>query len=204
MILAYAVYRLVTSNWVTRPWAFGPVVRSKVHSTRDAAVAIVENDAVSTLLPQLVASREESNSLAESACRISSTSRDSHAPLSCVPKDAQQVAEDTRIRGEANRQQFHVELLEDCSFFARLVVRHVRAGGNASGDLLDRDSPRKKRNVVQVSQTFLRPRSTIGSRSLLLEERALQPEASSSSSQRLWIEVGCRHAHTLVSEKERS
>jgi len=203
MIPPCAINRLVTSTWRGISWVYGPVVRSNVHSTHDAVVAIVENDAASTLLSQLVASREEANTLAESACRISSSSRYSHAPLSSVPKDAQRVAEGARISDEANRQQFHVALLEDCSFFARLILRHVRAGGNASGNLLDRDSPRKKRNVVQVSQTFLRPRSSTVSRALLVEGRCLQPETPSSSLQTLWIEVGCRHTQTLVSEKER-
>lgn len=202
MIPVRAVNCFVNSIWMSIPWLLDPIVHSKVHSTHDAAVAIIENDAASTLLPQLVAPREESNSPAEAACRVSSTSRDSHAPLSCVLKDAQRVAEGARIRDEANRQQFHVALLEDCSFFARLVLRHVRAGGNPSRYLLGRYSPGKKRNVVEVSQTILRSSSSILSWPLLMEERALQPEASSPSLQTLWVEVGCRHAQTLVSEKE--
>jgi hypothetical protein len=203
MIPPYAVNYLVTLDWGSIPWVHCLAACSKVHSTHDAAVAVVENDAASTLFPPLVASREESNSPADSACRVSPTSRDSHAPLSWVLKDAQRVAEGARIRDEANRQQFRVALLEDCSFFARLVLRHVRAGGHASGDLLDRYSPGKKRNVVEVSQTILRSTSSILSRPLLMEERSLQPKGPSPSLQTLWVEVGCRHAQALVSEKER-
>lgn len=140
-----------------------------------------------TLLRRLVAPGEETNTLAESACPVCSSTWNSHASLSCVPKDAQRVAEDARLRADANRKQFHVVLLEDCSFFARLVLRYVRAGGNPSRCLWDRNSPRKKWK----------------SRSRLVKERAVQPEVASSFLQTLWVEVGCRHAQTLVSEKER-
>jgi hypothetical protein len=117
-------------------------------------------------------------------------------------KDAPQVADGARVSNDANRQQFHVALLEDCSFFARLVLRHVRAGENRSRYLLDRHSPGKKKNVVEVSQTFLRPSSSMLSRPLLTEERSLQLEAPSPPMQTLWVEVGCRQAQTLVFEKE--
>jgi hypothetical protein len=113
-----------------------------------------------------------------------------------MPNDAQQVADAAQLRDDTNRWQFHVALLEDCSFFAHVVLRHVRAGGN-------RNSPRKKCNVAKVSQTLPRSSSDILPRQLPVEERALQPEAPLSSLQTLWVELGCRHAQTLVSEKER-
>jgi hypothetical protein len=203
MIPPCAINRLVTSTWRGIPWVPGAVVRSNVQSTHDAVVAIVENDAASTLLSQLVAPREEANTLAESACRVSSSRRGSHVVLSCAPKDAQRVAEGAQLSDDANRGHFVLALLEDCSFFARLVLRHVRAGGNPSRYLLDRYSPGKKRNVVEVSQTILRSSSSMLSRPLLMEERSLQPEAHLPSLQILWVEVGCRHAQSLVSEKER-
>ena len=62
MIPVRAVNCFVNSTWMSIPWPLDPIVHSKVHSTHDAAVAIIENDAASTLLPQLVAPREESNS----------------------------------------------------------------------------------------------------------------------------------------------
>lgn len=202
MIPSCAVNGLVTSAWASIPWVPGPVVRSKVHSRHDSAVAIIENDAASTLLGRLVAPGEEANTLAESACFVSSSRWNSHAPLSCLHKDARPVAESARLRDDANRQQFHAALLEDCSFFAHLVLRHVRAGSNPPRCLLDRDSPRKKCNVAKDSQTLLRSSSSILPRSLLAEERSLRPEAPASFLQTLWVEVGCRHAQTLVSEKE--
>jgi hypothetical protein len=48
-------------------------------------------------------------------------------------------AEGRRLRDDANRQQFQVALLENCSFFADLVLRQVRAGNDPAGGLLERD-----------------------------------------------------------------
>jgi hypothetical protein len=163
----------------------------------DAEAMATLNVAVTSAPPRrLVEPREQANRLAESSFPVFPNKGNSHVSLSCRPNDAQQVADDASLRDDTNRRQFHVALLEDCSFFAHLVLRHVRAGGN-------RNSPLKKRNVAKVSQTLPRPSSDILLRQLPVEERALQPEAPLSSLQTLWVEVGCRHAQTLVSEKER-
>jgi hypothetical protein len=194
----YAVNLLVTVAWGSIPWAHCLAACSKVHSTHDAAAAIIDMAAASTLPRQLV---EQANTLAESAFPVSPNKWNSHVPLSCTPKDAHWVAEGARLSNNANRQQFHVALLEDCSFFAHLVLRCVRAGGNPSSCLLNRDSPQKKSNVAKVSQTQPRSSSNLLPRH---QERTLQPEASSSFLPTLWVEVGCRHAKTLGFRKELS
>jgi hypothetical protein len=200
MIPPYAVNYLVTLDWGSIPWVHCLAACSKVHSTHDAAVAIIDMAAASMLPRQLV---EQANTLAESAFPVSPNKWNSHAPLSCTPKDAHWVAEGARLSNDANRHQFHVALLEDCSFFAHLVLRYVRAGGNPSSCLLDRDSPQKKSNVAKVSQTQPRSSSNLLPRHLPVEERTLQPEAPSFFLPTLWIEVGCRHAQTLGFRKER-
>jgi len=174
VMIPYAVNFLVTLAWGSIPWVHCLAACSKVHSTHDAAVAITDMAAASMLPRQLV---EQANTLAESGARLSNN---------------------------ANRQQFHVALLEDCSFFAHLVLRYVRAGGNQSSCLLDRDSPQKKSNVTKVSQTQPRSSSNLLPRHLPVEERTLQPEAPSSFLPTLWVEVGCRHAQTLGFRKELS
>jgi hypothetical protein len=194
-----AVNYLVTLAWGSIPGVHYPAACSKVHSTHDAAVAMA---AAVTLPRPLVEPREPANTLAESAFPVSPNQGNAHLPLSCMPKDAHRMTDGARLRNEANRQQFQVALLEDCSFFAHLVLRHVRAGGHRSSCLLERDSPPKKLNVAKVSQTRPRSSSNILPRNLPVEERALQPEVPSSLLQTLWVEVGCRHAQTLVSEKE--
>lgn len=159
MIAPCNVNYLMTSAWGSFPWLHSPAVCSKVHSTNDAAVAIPDTAVASTLSRQLVEPREQENTLA------------------------------ARVSNNANREQFHVALLEDCSFFAHLVLRHVRAGGNPSRCLLDRASPRMKLNVAKVSQTAPRSSSNILPRHLPMEEHALQPEAASPFLQSLWVKV---------------
>jgi len=119
---------------------------------------------------------------------------------SCVAKDAPSGAEEGRLRDHANRQQFRVALLENCSFVADLVLRQVRAESDPSRGLLEQDSSQKKLSAVRVSprpptaDVLLQPQP---------EEPALPPEMPSSLLPTLWAEVGCRHVRTLVSEKER-
>jgi hypothetical protein len=118
-----------------------------------------------------------------------------------VPKDAQSGAKGERFRVDANREQFQVALLENCSFFADLVLRHVRAEGNPSGSLLERDWSRKKLNGVRILPTPPRSKANVALNKRP-EKQALPPETPSSLLQTLWVEVGCRHVQTLVSEKE--
>lgn len=201
MIPQCAVNYSVTLAWGRFPRLHSPAVWSNVHPTHDAAVAIPDTVVASTLSRQLVEAREQENILA--AFPPSPNRRNSHVSLPCMHKDAPQVADGARVSNDANREQFHVALLEDRSFFAHLVLRHVRARGNSSRCLLDRASPRMKLNIAKVSQTAPRSSSNILPQHLPMEEHTLQPEAASPFLQTLWVEVGCRHAQTLVAEKER-
>lgn len=201
MIPRCCVNYLVTLAWGSFPWLHSPAVCSNVHSTHDVVVAIPDTAVASTLSRQVVEPREQENTLAESAFPFSPNRSNSRVSLSCMLKDAPQVSDGARVSNNANRRQFHVALLEDCSFFAHLVLRHVRAGGNSSRSLLDRASPRL--NIAKVSQTAPRSSSNILPRQPPMEERVLQPEAASPFLQTLWVEVGCRHAQTLAPGKER-
>lgn len=135
----------------------------------------------------------------DSAFPVSPTHWNSQTRRLCVCKDAPSGVEEGQLRDDANRQQFRVALLENCSFFADLVLRQVRAERDPSRGLLEQDSSRKKLSVVRASPTppkanvLLRPQP---------EETALAPEMPSSPLPTLWVEVGCRHLRTLVSEKE--
>ena len=161
-------------------------------------------DMVASSMPpwRLAEASEAGNALLhDSAFPVSANHWNSQAPRSWVRSDAQSKAEGGRLRDHATRQQFQVALLENCSFFADLVLRQVRAGRNPSDGLLERDSSRKKWNGVQVSPAPLRSKANlVGQRP---EKLALPPETPSSLLQTLWVEVGCRHVQTLVSEKER-
>jgi hypothetical protein len=119
---------------------------------------------------------------------------------SCVRRDAPSGSEEGRLRDDANRQQFRVALLENCSFVAHLVLRQLRAESDPSRGLLEQDSSRKKLSAVRV---LPRPPKADGLLPPQPEEPAPPPEMPSSLLPTLWAEVGCRHVRTLVSEKER-
>jgi hypothetical protein len=180
--------------------------RATALTTREGRVVVLSTleMAASAMLPRRLAEASEpANALLhDSVFPVSPNQWNSQAPRSCARKNAQGGAEGGRLRDDANRQQFQLALLENCSFFADLVLRQVRAGGDPCSDLLERDSSRKKWNVVRVSPTPPRSRAKVvlGQR---LEEPGLPPETPSSVLQTLWVEVGCRQVQTLVSEKER-
>ncbi|HEY6373035.1 MAG TPA: hypothetical protein VIX91_08555 [Candidatus Acidoferrum sp.] len=201
---------------IRSPWA-GLPANLELRSADDAAVATALTTlegmvaglstldmVASSMLPWRLAEVSEAGNalLHDSAFPVSANHWNSQAPHSWVRSDAQSEAEGRRLRDDANRQQFQVALLENCSFFADLVLRQVRAGGNRSDDgVLERDSSRKKWNGVQVSPTTPRSKANVvmGQRP---EKLALPPETPSSFLQTLWVEVGCRQVQTLVSEKE--
>jgi hypothetical protein len=174
-------------------------------TTREEMVAVLStlDMVVSSMLARRLAEASEPVHvlLHDSAFPVSPNHWNSQT-RSWVGKDAQSEAEGRRLRDDANRQQFQVALLENCSFFADLVLRQVRAGSDPAGGLLERDLSRKKLNAVRVSPTPPRSKANV-----VLEQRSekptLPPETPSSLQPTLWVEVGCRHVQTLVSEKER-
>jgi hypothetical protein len=199
------------------PWAAGLPANFELRSADDAAVAAALTtlegmvaglstlDMVASSMPpwRLAEASAAGNALLhDSAFPVSRNHWNSQAPRSWVRSDAQSEAEGRRLRDDANREQFQVALLENCSFFADLVLRQVRAGSNPSDGLLERDSSRKKWNGVRVSPTMPRSKANV-----VLEQRSekptLPPETPSSLLPTLWVEVGRRYLQTLVSEKER-
>lgn len=175
-------------------------------STGEGMVAMLSilDLAASSNLPQPLAeaSAPASALLHDSAFLVSPHQWNSQTPRSWVRKDAQSGTERVQLGDDANRRQFQVALLENCSFFADLVLRRVRAGGGRSGGLLERDSFGNKVNVVRVSPTPPRSKGNVVQRQRR-EETALPPETPSSLLPTLWVEVGCRHLQTVVSEKGR-
>jgi hypothetical protein len=134
----------------------------------------------------------------DSAIPVSPTHWSSQTRRLCVCKDAVSGMEKGRLGDDANRQQFRVALLENCSFFADLVLRQVRAESNQSCGRLEQDASRKKLSVASLTS----PKASVLKRPPS-EETALPPKMSSSLLPTLWVEVGYRHARTLVSEKDR-
>ena len=197
---------------IRSPWA-GLPTNLELRSADDAAltttltpregmVAVLSSSdmAASSLSPRrsAEASKHANAIFYDSAFPVSPTHWNSQNHGSCVRKDAPSGSEEGGLGDDANRQQFRVALLENCSFVADLVLRQVRAERNPSR-LLEQDSSRKKLSVVRVSPTP--PKANVRLRPQL-EEPALPPETPSWLPT-LWVEVGCRHMRTLVCEKER-
>jgi hypothetical protein len=193
---------------IRSPWA-GLPTNLELRSADDAAptttltprkgmVAVLStlDMAASSMLPRrsVEASKHANAIFYDSAFPVSPTHGNSQTRRSCVGNDAPSEAEEGRLRGDANRQQFRAALLENCSFFADLVLRQVRAESDPSC-VSAQDSSRKKLSVGRVSPTP--PKVNVP------EEPAHLPEMPSSLLPTLWVEVGCRHVRTLVSEKER-
>ena len=199
---------------IRSPWAALPT-NLELRSADDAAltttltpgeglVAVLFSSdiAASSMFPQRSAepSKHANAIFYDSAFPVSPTHWNSQTRRPCVCKDAPSGVEEGRLGDDANRRQFQVALLENCSFFADLVLRQVRAESDPSRGLLEQDSSRKKWSVIRASPTppkanmRLRPQP---------EQTALPPEMPSSPLPTLWVEIGCRHVRTLVSEKER-
>ena len=193
---------------IRSPWA-GLPTNLELRSADDAAptttltprkgmVAVLStlDMAASSMLPRrsAEASQHANAIFYDSAFPVSPTHGNSQTRRSCVGNDAPSEAEEGRLRGDANRQQFRAALLENCSFFADLVLRQVRAESDPSRGLSVQDSLRKKLSVGRISRRP--PKVNVA------EEPAHLPEMPSSLLPTLWVEVGCRHVRTLVSEKE--
>ena len=145
--------------------------------------------------PKAATEAADSASLQEATALRPKTRGNLQVVLPCNEQDELPLADGAQLSTPAIRRQFLGELLRDCSFFAQLVLRQVRAGHNPSSRLSDRDSPRAKLKLVKGSRTP--PRSSSDG-----EASSLPPEAPSSVLQTLWVEVGCRHVQTHVSERE--
>lgn len=200
---------------IRSPWA-GLATNLEVRSAGDTALAtalrtgeemvamlsILDMAVSSSLSQPLAEARAPGNArLRDTPSPVAANQWNSQTPRSSVRQDAPSGAEGEQRGDDANRRQFQAALLENCSFFAGLVLRQVRGGGDPSRDL-GRDSSRKKLNVVRVSPTppGSKARVVLG----LRPEEPLPPETPSFLPPSLWVEVGWRHLQTVVSEKERS
>lgn len=173
-------------------------------TTSEGMVAVLSilDMAASSNLPQssAEASAPAQALLHDTAFPVSANHRNSQTPRSSLGKDAQRGAEGEQCGDDANRRQFQAALLENCSFFADLVLRQVRGGDDQSRDL-GRDSSREKCNVVRVSPTPAGSKAKV-----VLGPRSEEPAPAETPSfllSTLWVEVGCRHLQSVVSEKER-
>lgn len=99
------------------------------------------------------------------------------------------------------RRQFLFALLEDCSFFAHLVLRCVRGGRSPHGVVAPR---RVKPRSVSAIQRGTQPVTCSYAQRELQNLPAGATETSFPELETLWTEVACRRMHISVCEGERS
>jgi hypothetical protein len=148
--------------------------------------------ATSSKLPQRFAETSEPAQalVHDTAFAVSANHWNSPTLRSSVRQDARSGAKGEQLGDDANRRQFQGALLENCSFFAELVLRHVREG-DLWRESLERSWSREKLNVLQVSPT------PPGSKADVVPGQRPETETPSSLLPILWIEVGCHAARRL-------
>jgi len=120
-----------------------------------------------------------------------------HCQSSVCPTDSLVLAGDCSVFRRPNttiRQQFIFALLEDCSFFAHLVLRCVRGGdGSPHGVTAPRGvKPRPVSGIQRRAQPVTRPYAQ--------PELQNPRDTSFPELETLWAEVASRHVRTSVSE----
>lgn len=184
-------------------------------ATREGTAAMLPAvEVAASSLPGEVAEPEPARSLryqgylqgplqeSESACLVSKNNCDSQVPrsrMSRMHKDVQREADRAPTSDNANRQQFLIALLEDCRFFAHLVLRQVRAG-RCSAKCLSRQGGS---NLGRISVVKTSPTSNSLVQPSRLEASTLSAEPSSPTLQILWVDVAFRHMQTLVAQEKR-
>jgi hypothetical protein len=148
--------------------------------------------ATSSKLPQRFAETSEPAQalVRDTAFAVSANHWNSPTLRSSVRQDAHRGAKGEQLGDDANRRQFQAALLENCSFFAELVLRQVREG-DLWRESLERSWSREKLNVLQVSPT------PPGSKADVVPGQRPETETPSSLLPILWIEVGCHAARRL-------
>jgi hypothetical protein len=194
---ASMITRFVISDPVT-------LIGENLFAVQSAVLCLKVLDVLYTGAQQIAAGKAAGTiSVLRSAALSPKTKCDLQADLPSQERRELYLEHEPQLGTSANQCQFLGELLRNCSFFAHLVLRHVRAVDSPSNRLVDQDSACKKSNIVQVSQTLPRSSLSVLRRRLPLEATDPQTEAPSSLLHTLWVEVGCRHVRILVSEKER-
>lgn len=131
-------------------------------------------------------------------CRWFNGQHSVHPAESLVPAGASSVSQQPDA---AIRQQFHLGLLEDCGFFAHLVLRCVR-GGNGSLDEVATPCGIGQRLGSGV-ELGTRRITHICARRELKNLPAGSTETSFPESERLWVEMASRQVCISVRDGER-
>lgn len=124
---------------------------------------------------------------------VSSTTRRS---ISAEPTFLACPGSETQLSNVASRQQFLLALLEDCRFFAHLVLRCAGAARTSSHSYVSQESAKTELNS---RSTTPRQRKAQPLPNALRQRSRQQPsdlQAGPPSVQTLWIDAACRYVQT--------
>jgi hypothetical protein len=109
-----------------------------------------------------------------------------------------------KLSNAASRQQFLLAVLEDCSFFAHLVLRCVRAAGCSPHRWAKQESakPGSDFRSTSVIQSEAQPTSNVLAQRPRRNPPTLEAEPLSLTLPTLWVDVACRHMRTLAPQEK--
>jgi hypothetical protein len=187
------------------------VIRKNTSRPKSAAVC---SKVLDLLRPQsslvaLPASPEQCS--ADSAETVVAT-REGMSALSRIsrPSTAQESAflpssssEGLRLSDAASRQ-FLLALLEDCSFFAHLVLRCVRTAGCSPPRWAKQEfgKPGSNFRSSSVIPSEVQPTSRVLAQRTRQNPPALEAEPLSLTLPSLWVDVACRHMRTVAAQEK--
>lgn len=192
-IAAFVIYQVVTLSGRNISRVDGPGLCSKV-------LGVLNFPAPLTALPlhpeqRVTGGGEAALVTGEEICLWVNGQRSIHPAESFVLAGDGSVA---RRPDAAIRQQFLFTLLEDCSFFAHLVLRCVRGRDGSSHGVA---APRRaKPRLVSGTQRRTQPVTRSYAQRELEDLPAGARETSLPELETLWAEVASRHVRTFVSK----
>lgn len=190
---AFVIYQVVTSSQGNISCADGSGLCSKVSGVLNFPAPL----AALPLSPEqrVTGGGEAALVTGEELCQRVNCQRSPGSEKSLILADEYSFP---RLPNATIRQQFLLALLEDCSFFAHLVLRCVRAG---DGPHLDVAAPLRARSRATLGmQRRTRP-ATYSNAQRELEDLPADPsETSFPELETLWAEMVSRHVRVSIRE----
>lgn len=185
---AAVITRLAINHLVT-------VIRESFSRLQNPAVCSKVLDLLSPRA-SLVAMPAEAAAVTREGKTVPAVSSTTRRSISAEPTFLACPGRAPQLSNVASRQQFLLGLLEDCSFFAHLVLRCVRAARTSSHSYVSQESAKPGLNS---RSTTPRQRKAQPLPNALRQRSRQQPsglEAGPPSPQTLWIDVACRYVQT--------
>ena len=193
MITRLVINYLVTVIWEDFSRVQSPAVCSRVLDLLRPRAPLA------ALPPSLADSAEAATATREgmTVLAVSSTSRQGTSQESAFL--AFPGSHGPKLSNVASRQQFLLAVLEDCSFFAHLVLRCVRAAHCSPHSCAKQESakPGSNSRPTAAMQSKAQPISNLLAQRSQQNSPALEVEPLSPRT--VWVDIACRHVRTSCS-----